>query len=64
MASEIQKNLVEKNEKYASTFDKGDLALPPAKKYLICEEPTVFVFTFLQPRLYIPYIYRERNQRP
>ncbi|KAI0395751.1 beta carbonic anhydrase clade D [Xylariaceae sp. FL0594] len=35
MASEIQKNLVEKNAKYARTFDKGDLALPPAKKYLV-----------------------------
>lgn len=35
MATEIQKNLVEKNAEYARTFDKGDLALPPAKKYLI-----------------------------
>ncbi|KAI3322224.1 carbonate dehydratase [Xylariaceae sp. AK1471] len=35
MASAIQKNLVEKNAEYASTFDKGDLALPPAKKYLV-----------------------------
>lgn len=35
MATGIQKNLVEKNAEYARTFDKGDLALPPAKKYLI-----------------------------
>ncbi|KAJ3564505.1 hypothetical protein NPX13_g7820 [Xylaria arbuscula] len=35
MGSEIQKNFVEKNAEYAQTFDKGDLALPPAKKYLI-----------------------------
>ncbi|CZT24578.1 related to carbonic anhydrase [Ramularia collo-cygni] len=33
--TEIQKNLVASNEKYASNFDKGHLALPPAKKYLI-----------------------------
>ncbi|KAI1281145.1 beta carbonic anhydrase clade D [Xylaria sp. FL0933] len=35
MTSEIQKNLVEKNAEYARTFDQGDLALPPAKKYLV-----------------------------
>ncbi|KAI1821241.1 beta carbonic anhydrase clade D [Xylaria intraflava] len=35
MATEIQKNLVTKNGEYASTFDKGHLALPPAKKYLV-----------------------------
>ncbi|KAI1130575.1 beta carbonic anhydrase clade D [Nemania abortiva] len=35
MATEIQKNLVEKNAEYARAFDKGDLALPPAKKYLV-----------------------------
>ncbi|KAI1348163.1 beta carbonic anhydrase clade D [Xylaria sp. FL0043] len=35
MTSEIQKNLVDKNAEYARTFDKGDLALPPAKKYLV-----------------------------
>ncbi|KAI0879000.1 beta carbonic anhydrase clade D [Hypoxylon argillaceum] len=35
MASEIQKNFVEKNAEYARTFDQGHLALPPAKKYLI-----------------------------
>ncbi|KAI1177428.1 beta carbonic anhydrase clade D [Nemania sp. FL0916] len=35
MASEIQKNLVNKNAEYANAFDKGDLALPPAKKYLV-----------------------------
>ncbi|TGJ85422.1 hypothetical protein E0Z10_g3356 [Xylaria hypoxylon] len=35
MASEIQKNLVEKNAEYVRTFDQGHLALPPAKKYLV-----------------------------
>ncbi|KAI0972629.1 carbonate dehydratase [Xylaria arbuscula] len=35
MPSEIQKNLVEKNAEYARTFTQGDLALPPAKKYLV-----------------------------
>ncbi|KAI0457760.1 beta carbonic anhydrase clade D [Xylaria acuta] len=35
MATEIQKNLVEKNAEYAQAFDQGHLALPPAKKYLI-----------------------------
>ncbi|KAK7757236.1 hypothetical protein SLS62_000785 [Diatrype stigma] len=33
--TEIQKNLREKNAEYASTFTQGDLALPPAKKYLV-----------------------------
>lgn len=31
----IVKNLTSSNETYASTFDKGTLALPPAKKYLV-----------------------------
>ncbi|KAF2758060.1 beta carbonic anhydrase clade D [Pseudovirgaria hyperparasitica] len=31
----IQNNLTEKNKQYASTFTKGDLALPPAKKYAV-----------------------------
>lgn len=33
----VQKNLVEANGAYASNFPHGDLALPPAKKYLICK---------------------------
>lgn len=37
MATAIQKNLVEKNGQYASAFNKGHLALPPAKKYLVGE---------------------------
>ena len=37
MATENVKNLESGNEKYASSFDKGDLALPPAKKYLVGE---------------------------
>lgn len=40
MATSIQENLITSNKKYASTFDRGDLALPPAKKYLVCEYPT------------------------
>ena len=35
MASTIQQNLVEKNEKYHTSFKDGDLALPPAKKYAV-----------------------------
>jgi len=35
MATDVQKNLVTSNGKYADSFDKGDLALPPAKKYLV-----------------------------
>lgn len=35
MASVLQKNLVEKNEQYASNFKEGHLALPPAKKYAV-----------------------------
>jgi carbonic anhydrase len=37
MATDNVRNLVSSNEKYASSFDKGDLALPPAKKYLVGE---------------------------
>lgn len=35
MATPVQKNLVQKNEEYAAKFTQGDLALPPAKKYLV-----------------------------
>lgn len=35
MASFIQKNLVDANKNYAASFTQGDLALPPAKKYLV-----------------------------
>ena len=35
MATPIQQNLVKKNEAYASNFNEGDLALPPAKKYAV-----------------------------
>jgi carbonic anhydrase len=37
MATPIQKNLVEENKQYADSFTQGDLALPPAKKYLVCK---------------------------
>ena len=35
MATSIQKNLIGKNEEYATNFKDGDLALPPAKKYAV-----------------------------
>lgn len=35
--SAIQKNLQEKNAEYAGRFTQGHLALPPAKKYLVCK---------------------------
>lgn len=35
MASQIQSNLKSRNDQYASSFKQGDLALPPAKKYLV-----------------------------
>jgi len=31
----VQKNLVDKNAEYVSSFTEGALALPPAKKYLV-----------------------------
>ncbi|KAL9092830.1 MAG: hypothetical protein Q9165_004248 [Trypethelium subeluteriae] len=35
MPTAVQQNLVTSNEKYASSFTEGKLALPPAKKYLV-----------------------------
>ena len=35
MGTEIQINLLNKNTEYASNFDQGHLALPPAKKYAV-----------------------------
>lgn len=35
MATPIQQNLQTKNAEYVSKFDKGHLALPPAKSYLV-----------------------------
>ena len=35
MATAIQKNVEAASEKYSSSFTKGSLALPPAKKYLV-----------------------------
>jgi hypothetical protein len=35
MATPIQQNLVDSNKKYADSFTKGHLALPPAKKYAV-----------------------------
>jgi hypothetical protein len=41
----VQQNLTDKSAEYASSFDKGDLALPPAKKYLVRK------FSSIQPLL-------------
>lgn len=35
MASQIQQNLTTSNDHYAKSFTQGNLALPPAKKYLV-----------------------------
>lgn len=35
MATAIQKNVEAASERYSSSFTKGDLVLPPAKKYLV-----------------------------
>jgi carbonic anhydrase len=35
MATPVQENLQTRNASYASTFDKGDLEIPPAKKYTV-----------------------------
>ncbi|KAH9845523.1 Beta-carbonic anhydrase 1 [Teratosphaeria destructans] len=35
MATDNAKRIIEGNEKYVKTFDKGHLAAPPAKKYAI-----------------------------
>ena len=31
----VQSHLVDANERYATSFDQGHLALPPAKKYTV-----------------------------
>ncbi len=30
-------NIAELNGKYAASFDKGDLPLPPSKKVIVCK---------------------------
>ena len=35
MATAVQQNLVDKNAEYASGFQEGHLALPPAKSYAV-----------------------------
>lgn len=35
MSTAVQKNLVTKNEGYASSFKEAHLASPPAKKYAV-----------------------------
>ena len=35
MATPVQENLVEQNQKYSANFTEGSLALPPAKKYTV-----------------------------
>lgn len=37
MATPVQENLIQKNREYVAQFTEGDLALPPAKKYLVCK---------------------------
>lgn len=37
MATAVQQNLVDKNAEYASGFQEGHLALPPAKSYAVGE---------------------------
>jgi len=39
MATPVQKNLISSSENYASSFTQGNLALPPAKKYLVGKRP-------------------------
>jgi hypothetical protein len=45
----IQKNLVEKNAAYVSSFKDGELALPPAKKYLVCK--SILICSRVETRL-------------
>jgi carbonic anhydrase len=42
MATPVEKNLVASSEKYASSFTQGNLALPPAKKYLVGMQPFLY----------------------
>ena len=53
----IQTHLIEANAAYASNFTHGDLALPPAKKYLVCKgkKPTHSPISLLtvQRKVYI-----------
>lgn len=35
MATPVQKNFIQKNQEYVAQFTQGDLALPPAKNYLV-----------------------------
>jgi carbonic anhydrase len=39
MATPVQENLFASSEKYASSFNQGGLAVPPAKKYLVGMRP-------------------------
>ena len=55
MATLVQKNLQEKNAEYAGSFTKGDLALPPAKKYTICKAKSTLLYIYItRARLIIP----------
>ncbi|TKA82452.1 hypothetical protein B0A49_00051 [Cryomyces minteri] len=49
MSSQIQQDLVEKNKAYASSFTKGGLALPPAKKYAVGITPILSHWSFETP---------------
>ena len=41
MATNVQIDLQTSNTEYANAFDKGELALPPAKHYLVGESLVV-----------------------
>ena len=49
MATLVQQNLQAKNAEYVTSFDKGDLVLPPAKQYLVGQFDLVPRSSF-QPR--------------
>ncbi len=51
MATQIQENLQKKNAEYASSFEAGHLALPPAKKYAVGKDCLILYKTQFQ---YIP----------
>ena len=49
MATAIQENLKAKNQAYAASFTQGDLALPPAKKYVVGASHTSLDHSSSQP---------------
>lgn len=49
MATEVQLNLLNKNTEYASNFNQGHLALPPAKKYAVGKSHMLSVKAVSEP---------------